>query len=245
MYDIWFISYREPNAEENWLRVKSLLSSAQRLSNITGLVRAYKTAARRSRTEWFWIIDGDNWILDQKIFQFRCPHEADTRHLLFVWPSRNSINGLSYGNGAIKLYNRSAALVVPDNVEDFSLAVAPRRVKFRKIASETRINRSPLQAWVSGFREGFKLHRRILNGETNAIKQFQIWSTVGTEVVNGTYAIEGAKLGYKKFVKNPDFPINNHDLLKSIFDRSRKQKISITVHPVCKKAQSATPNPLF
>jgi len=222
MYDIWFISYNEPNAEENWHRVKTLVPGARRLAGIKGLANAYRAAAESSKTDWFWIIDGDNWLLNPSIFNFRCPDSADNGHL-FVWPARNSINGLEYGNGAVKLYNRESALIVPDHVEDFSIAVCETRIKFPGIASETRINTSPLQAWTSGFREGFKLHRRIKNGEANAIKQYNVWTTCGSEAINGKYAIEGVKFGYVRFGIEPDFPINNQAVLEEIFYDWEKQ----------------------
>jgi len=107
--------------------------------------------------------------------------------------------------------------MVPDNVEDFSVAVCTKRIKFPVIASETRINTSPLQAWISGFREGFKLHRRIKNGEGNAINQYKAWTTCGKEAAHGKYAIEGTKFGYARFGVDPYFQINDRSALKEIF----------------------------
>lgn len=216
MYDVWFISHDEPNAEENWDRARALVPRARRLHGIRGLVNAYRTAAYRSSTGWFFIIDGDNWLLEPSVFAFICPDSTDSDHL-FVWPARNSVNGLEYGNGAIKLYNRATALLVPGGVEDFSIAVCTKRTKFPLIASESRINASPFQAWSAGFREGFKLHRRIKDGEGNAIKQYEVWTTRGREVPNGRYAIAGAKHGYAQFEVDPHFPINNRSVLKVAF----------------------------
>lgn len=216
MYDVWFISYNEPNAEENWYRVKKMVPRARRISGVKGLVNAYKTAADCSKTKWFWIIDGDNWLLKSSVFNFVCPDSTDSGHL-FVWPAKNSVNGLKYGNGAVKLYNRNSALSVPDNAEDFSIAVCKKRIKLPVIASETRINSSPYQAWAAGFREGFKLHKRIKNGEGNAEKQYKVWTISREKIVNGKYATEGAKLGYAMFAVNPNFLINDRSALSDIF----------------------------
>lgn len=89
MYDVWFISYNEPNAEENWCRTRAVVPRARRLHGITGLVNAYRTAAHHSSTDWFFIIDGDNWLLEPPVFAFLCPDPTDRDHL-FVWPARNS-----------------------------------------------------------------------------------------------------------------------------------------------------------
>lgn len=220
-HDVWFVSYQEPNAEENWRRAASLVPRAQRLHGIEGLVNAYKTAARRSRTDWFFVIDGDNWLLDASVFDFT-PEEPADGGQLFVWPSRNSINGLEYGNGAVKLYNRAAALEVPDGVEDFSIAVCTTRIKFRQVAAETRIHASPIQAWTAGFREGFKLRRRMREGEGNALRQFEVWTTRGAEVPNGRYAIAGAWCGCRQFDRDPGFAINDHARLRALFEAWRQ-----------------------
>jgi hypothetical protein len=216
MYDVWFISYDEPNAEENWQRAQAVAPRACRLHGVPGLVRAYRTAAFASGSDWFFVVDGDNWLLEPSVFAFTCPDSTPNDHL-FVWPARNSINGLEYGNGAVKLYNRAAALQVPDGVEDFSIAVCTQRTKLPLVASETRIHGSPWQAWRAGFREGFKLHRRIEAGEGNARAQYAVWTTRGAEVRNGEYAIAGAKMGYAQFELDPAFPINDRPALQGLF----------------------------
>ena len=234
MHDVFFISYREPNAGDNWRRAKSLVPRARRLDGIEGLVRAYKTAATLSHSPWFFIIDGDNWLLDASIFDHQ-PDPPEAAGRLYVWPSRNSLNGLEYGNGAVKLYSKHAALSVADDVEDFSIAVCQERIKYRTIAAETRIDGSPFQAWRAGFREGYKLHRRIAAGEGNAERQYRIWTTRGADRPNGTYAIAGARRGHHAFGDDPKLPINDRSFVEELFEEWRQatDETVINSHRFC------------
>ena len=59
MYDIIFISYSEPNAEENYQRVKARFPLVKRVKDIKGIHNAHIAAAKKSFTQMFWVVDGD------------------------------------------------------------------------------------------------------------------------------------------------------------------------------------------
>jgi len=63
--DIIFISYDEPNAEENWARLVKIVPWAKRVHGVKGSDNAHKEAAKQSETDWFVGVDGDN-IIDEK-----------------------------------------------------------------------------------------------------------------------------------------------------------------------------------
>ncbi len=46
MYDIVFISYQEPNAENNWEVLKEQFPMAKRVKDIDGIHQAHITAAK-------------------------------------------------------------------------------------------------------------------------------------------------------------------------------------------------------
>ena len=64
MYDIIFISHGEPNAEENYQRVRARFPLVKRVKDVTGIHQAHVAAARKSFTEMFWVVDGDAHVLD-------------------------------------------------------------------------------------------------------------------------------------------------------------------------------------
>ena len=68
-FEIFFVCYDEPNRKKNWKRVKSLFPNAQKVEGVEGFDRALKTCAKRSTTRHFFVIDGDNYVLKDKINQ--------------------------------------------------------------------------------------------------------------------------------------------------------------------------------
>ena len=57
--DCVFLTYDEPNAEENWVRIKNMVPWARRVDGVKGSDAAHKAAAEASTTERFILIDGD------------------------------------------------------------------------------------------------------------------------------------------------------------------------------------------
>ena len=50
MYDMVFISYQEPNADENWDKLKSRFPLARRVHGVKGIHQAHIEAAKKSHT---------------------------------------------------------------------------------------------------------------------------------------------------------------------------------------------------
>jgi hypothetical protein len=79
MYEIFFISYEEPNADSNWQILKKIAPTARRLDGIKGLKLAHKRAAELSFTKMFYVIDGDAEVLDTFNF-YRTVENYDAVH---------------------------------------------------------------------------------------------------------------------------------------------------------------------
>ena len=70
MYDIVFISYQEPNADENYGKLKERFPLAKRLHGVKGIHQAHIAAAKKCFTKMFWIVDGDA-IIENNFTKFR------------------------------------------------------------------------------------------------------------------------------------------------------------------------------
>lgn len=211
-YDIFYISYDEPNCEENWARVLEVFPSAGRVHGVKGFDTAHKTVGQRANTDRVITIDGDNWIYESfKWVQLDITDEQ-AEHI-FSWTGLNTINGLAYGNGGIKLWPTKTI----QNLNSHENATSERgRVDFcwdwiwnqqDTVYSETRVNATPFQAFRAGFREGVKMtlnrgakqERETLNKlNNNNLRRLATWCSVGADVPNGTWAMLGTRLGTYK-----------------------------------------------
>ena len=63
--DFVYISYAEPNKEQNWADLKSKVPWAKRVDNVKGFDSAHKAAAEKADTDFFISVDGDN-VLNEK-----------------------------------------------------------------------------------------------------------------------------------------------------------------------------------
>ena len=63
--DFVYISFKEPNKEENWADLKNKVPWAKRVDGVVGFDNAHKAAADIAETDFFISVDGDN-IIDEK-----------------------------------------------------------------------------------------------------------------------------------------------------------------------------------
>ncbi len=64
MYDIVFISYEEPNADEVYAELKARFPMAKRVHGVKGIHQAHIAAAKKCFTKMFWVVDGDARLKD-------------------------------------------------------------------------------------------------------------------------------------------------------------------------------------
>ena len=103
--DVIFIQYDEPNADDNWNRLKELCPRASKVIGVTGIYNAHKTAAFIAKTDMFYVVDSDSYVLD---FDFKFTPNIFDRNYVHIFKARNPVNGLEYGNGAVKILPRNA-----------------------------------------------------------------------------------------------------------------------------------------
>jgi hypothetical protein len=208
-FDIIFLSYDEPNADLHYADLCNKVPWAKRVHGVKGSDHAHKAAAELSETEWFITVDADN-IVDSDFFNLDLDM-SDPKIQVYGWCGRNSINGLRYGNGGLKIWKKEFVLNMRTHENsdsergqvDFCWEEGYRN--FPRVYSQSIITGSPFQAWRAGFREGVKM--TLLDGVKvppreiqdhiwwHNIHRLRMWSTVGAHEENGLYAVYGARLG--------------------------------------------------
>lgn len=209
-FDVVFISYDEPNADENYADLLDKCPWAKRSHGVYGSDACHKAAAALAETERFITIDADNKVrpeffeLDLDLSKF---DDSD----VLSWSGKNVINGLVYGNGGVKLWPKRVVeqMRTHETVEagngavDFCWDVHYHQLN--NIYSDVYNNGTPYQAYRAGFREGVKLAledgqpmdwRKI--GTHNHYKNHRrllVWMSVGMDSPNGLWAMYGARLG--------------------------------------------------
>jgi hypothetical protein len=194
-YDIVFISYKEPTAEENWKNLKDKFPQAKRIHGVTGIHQAHIEAAKIASTPMFWVVDGDAIIEDTFNFDYSVSrHDRDVVH---VWASKNPINGLVYGYGGIKLLPREMVLTMNTNTKDMTLGISHRFKSMSAVSNTTAFNTDPYNTWKSAFRECVKLASKVFDKDYDEKTDDRLatWCTEGKETPFGHYAIGGARAG--------------------------------------------------
>jgi hypothetical protein len=223
MYDIVFISYQEPNAENNWEVLKEQFPMAKRVKDIDGIHQAHITAAKKCFTKMFWVVDGDAEL--SRGFQFDYKVSEWDLETVHVWRSINPINDLEYGYGGVKLLPRSLTLNMDTTVPDMTTSISNKFKAVDEVANITAFNTDPWSAWKSGFRECAKLSSKVIKGQVDeeTEKRLDTWCTVGADREYGKYAIHGAQCGRyfgqaHKDDKEMLHKINDFKWLKEQFD---------------------------
>jgi hypothetical protein len=213
-YDLVFISYQEPNADENYNRLLKKFPSVKRIHGVKGIHQAHIAAAKLCNTDMFWIIDGDAVLADNFNFDYQVARwDQETVH---VWRSQNPINDLVYGYGGIKLFPKQLTIDMDTNKPDMTTSISNKFKAIQEISNVTAFNTDPFNTWKSAFRECVKLSSRIIDRQKDIETQrrLQIWCTVGADRSYGKYAIDGAKAGALYGARNQ----NNTESLKMIND---------------------------
>ena len=225
LYDVVFISYNEPNADENYKKLIGMCPRAERVHGVKGIHNAHIKAASICDTDMIWIVDGDAIIEDD--FSFDLVMNSYDIDCVHVWRSRNPVNDLIYGNGGIKLLPRQLTLDMDVNTPDMTTSISKKFKAVNKVSNINSFNTDKFTTWRSAFRECCKLSSRIIERqfEEETQQRLDIWCTMGADKPFGEYAIKGAQMGraYGESNKgNADAlrKINDFDWLKIQFEET-------------------------
>jgi len=219
---IIFLSYDEPNAEENWRLLKSRFPRAKRVHKVEGILNAHKKAAEIAESSSFFVVDGDSEILPT--FDFKIDSSAyDKLHYVHIWKCLNPVNGLEYGYGGVKMFHKAMFDNFDEAIVDMSTLLGEGVKLIDEVATVTRFNSDEFHAFRGAFRECTKLSSGVIKNQDNTetLERLNVWTTVG----NGQYAdavLGGANLGKEYGAKYADDigklqAINKFDKLYQIF----------------------------
>lgn len=232
-FDIVFVSYNEPNAEENYKRLLKDFPRAKRVHGVKGIHQAHIEAAKLATTGMFWVVDGDSVINPDFKFEVdqMAQYDRFSRSTVYVWRSKNPVNDLEYGYGGVKLLPRELTMNMDLTNPDMTTSISPSFKSMPEISNITAFNTDEFSAWRSAFRECVKLASKTIerqqDDETEA--RLETWCTVGEGRPFGKYAIMGAISGRKYGKANKKKPlalakINDFDWLKTRFEKDVKNQ---------------------
>lgn len=159
--DIFFISFKEINCESNWQRLKELHPTANRIHGVVGIDRVHLLCDELATTDYFWTVDGDNWITEPLVFN---EPEADLTMFKAVDPLHQTLTLL----GGVKLWRKGSIVNRDMSKGDFSLNATKSKQVLDLALSITKYNDSEYDAWKTAFRHCVKLMSVIFQSRPNA-----------------------------------------------------------------------------
>lgn len=220
MYDIFFISYQESNAELNWKRLLSIHPNAKRLHGFKGIDTVHLLANNLSQTDFFWVIDGDNYLI--KELEVIVPL-AD----LTIFHALDPLHDTSTTLGSVKLWRRDSFTNKDMSKGDFTLFSTTNKALDTTIYSMNNYNVTAYETWKTAFRHCVKLNSTILRSvrdENNISLYMNKWaSTKNSQKMHADWAYKGYcdAIDYTKESQdcmNKLNLINDYDWLKQYFE---------------------------
>jgi len=194
-YDVIFISYNEPNADNNYNNLLKICPDAKRVNGVKGIHQAHIVAAELATTDMFYVVDGDAIIVEDFNFDNYIPKIFKDH--VHVWRSKNPVNDLVYGYGGVKLLPREKTINMDTSKPDMTTSITSKFKPVLKLSNISAFNTDPFNTWKSAFRECVKLSSRSIDRqkETETIERLKIWCTIGQNAPFGEFAIAGARSG--------------------------------------------------
>jgi len=227
-FDIIFISYDEPNADENYEHLKTLVQHAKRVHGIKGIDTAHKKAAKISYSDHFFVIDGDTKVNDWFFSQIL---DDINPNYVYSWSAENIVNGLQYGNGGAKLWPKHTMLNLKSHEEnggiDFCWTVPYYQMD--AVSSVTHINTTPFQVFRTGYREGVRMgldNGKVVNNPKKDVwignyHRLLSWMNIGADVKNGFWSMLGARIGcYESCLSGLDITlISDYEWFENMWEK--------------------------
>ena len=225
--DVYMIGWDEPDFEENHRRACEVLdTNVKIILGINGIHSAHKHCAEITKSDFFWCIDGDNWLYDlAKTDMVEVETTAETNSV-YVMRAKNPFNGLIYGHGAMKLFPTNSFLTnIDQSSVDMTSGVNLYYKIIHRLTSEHRYNASAFHTWRTAFRECVKLSSSIIKNQNQkeTDDRLRVWcnSENGKNIrwynENHHGAITGAKWGNENYNTNKIGIINDFNKLEELF----------------------------
>lgn len=189
-YDIFFISNKEPFADNNYNAVCGKIPrQVKRVMDINNRTDAIKTAASMSATDWFFCIPSKLNIVDDFPWNINVPSYTDLAHYIFY--AKNPVNDLVYGHMALILYSKKLVLDTNDVGIDFTMSKNHKVIPI--LSGISNFNLDSLVAYRTAFRELVKLlYFQSKNYDSETQDRIDTWLTKG-HGLNANWVLQGAK----------------------------------------------------
>ena len=154
--DVIFISYDEPDAEQNWNILAQRCSRAKRMHGVAGMETALEAAADLSSTPWYYAVFAKTRLHEQ--FDFSYVPDFMQQPKNYIFDCINTVNGLQYGHMGIVMYNCQGIRQLNQAKNfglDYTLSFAHESVPI--VSCYGDFNQTPYHTWRTAFRECAKL----------------------------------------------------------------------------------------
>jgi hypothetical protein len=222
LYDVVFISYKEPNADENYSKLLKICPRAKRVHGVTGIHQAHIQAAKLCNTDMFWVIDGDAII--ENNFNFELVMSSYDIDCVHVWRSKNPINGLEYGNGGVKLLPRQLTVDMNINTADMTTSISKKFKAMSTVSNINSFNTDAFATWRSAFRECCKLASKTIDRQNDqeTSERLDAWLKFYPDKLYSQEAMDGAYAGKEYGTLHKEnlealFKINDFEWLEEQF----------------------------
>lgn len=214
----YFLSYDDPNLEENFKRAKKFIPDLILHSTDLSIAQSHRECGNRSLTNMFMVIDSDAYILDNfKLSEIY--DEISNPEYMYIFNAKNPINDLEYGHGAIKIFQRR--FFDDSDVVDFSTSFFGTIRHIRKTLNIHRFNSSAFHTWRTAFRECVKLSANTIKNSNKWDDEYRldVWCNIANGSDFSDECLAGAKAGRNYGLKNKSEltelrKINNFSFLK-------------------------------
>jgi len=210
--DIIFISYDEPQADQNWSILSAKFPQARRLHGVAGMEKALLKAAEMSSTDWYYAVFAKTELHPDFDFSFRPDLFQQPKH--YIFHAENPLNGLCYGHMGVVLYNCNIVKNITEFGIDYTMSAAHEVVP--KVSAIAKFNSNPYQTWRTAFREAGKL-AQFCDEKDNIENEYRldIWVNQA-EGLYSEWCLQGARDGVMFYRANQENPTQ----LKNAFDWS-------------------------
>ena len=167
---------------------------------------------------------------DSFAFDYR-PPDYD-RQYLHLWHSRNPVNGLSYGWGAVKLWPTRLVREFKSNWLDFTTTVGNIKI-IPDVIATTNYNCDEISTWRSGFREAVKLCSNVHNGDQmESLSRLLVWLSAASTADYAAASAQGARAGVQYYLEcrgaNKSAQLSKINDFDWLADRFNSRNMSLT-----------------
>jgi hypothetical protein len=196
--DIVFISYDEPDAEQNWQILSGRFPRAHRVHGVKGMETALEAAADVAQTPWYFAVFAKTRLHETFDFSFVPDYMQQPKH--YIFDAVNTVNGLEYGHMGVVMYNSEGIRSINRTNEfglDYTLSFLHESIPILSCYGE--FDQSAYHTWRTAFREASKLaYFEHEQATVEGAYRLKTWQTVA----NGPYAkwcLQGANDGVEFF----------------------------------------------